>query len=167
MNLPDIDSLRCFVAAAEKQHFRAAARAVGLSPAAFSDRIKRLEEQLGATLFERTTRTVYLTAAGGRLLPVARACLAQARVCMESVAEAGRIPPYDLMIGTRFELGLSWLLPALDALKGKRSERTLHLSFGQSVDLMRRLRAGERDAIISSTRLAQSGLTSAILHPED
>ena len=55
--LPDLDSLRCFITAAEQRHFRSAARAVGLSPAAFSDRIKRLELGLGASLFSRTTPT--------------------------------------------------------------------------------------------------------------
>ena len=47
-------------------NFRRAARAVGLSPAALSDRIRRLEEQLGESLFQRTTRRVSLTLAGER-----------------------------------------------------------------------------------------------------
>ena len=166
MDLPDLESLRCFLAAAERQHFRSAARDVGLSPAAFSDRIKRLEEGLGAPLFDRTTRLVALTAAGERLLPEARACLERARACAAAVRADDRSAPYTLTLGTRFELGLSWLLPALPALQAAQPERTIHLMFGQSGELMRRLLAGEVDAFVSSTRLTQGGLAYAVLHPE-
>jgi hypothetical protein len=61
----DLESLRCFVHAAAELSFRVAAKACALSPAAFGDRIRRLEEDLGAPLFERTTRKVTLTAAWG------------------------------------------------------------------------------------------------------
>jgi LysR family glycine cleavage system transcriptional activator len=164
--LPDLDSLHCFITAAEQRHFRAAARAVGLSPAAFSDRIKRLETNLGASLFSRTTRSVALTPAGHRLLPEARHCLEQARRCVEVVSEEGELP-LELLIGTRFELGMSWLVPALSTLQAAHPNRQIHLDFGQSDDLLARLRDGRLDAFISSTRLTISGLTYATLHPED
>ena len=90
--------------------FRAAAAAVGLSPAAFSERIQRLEEDLGAKLLSRGGRQVRLTPAGERLLPHARQLLTDARRCREVVG-AGARQPYELNIGTRFELGLSWLVP--------------------------------------------------------
>ena len=164
--LPDLDSLRCFITAAEQRHFRSAARAVGLSPAAFSDRIKRLELGLGASLFSRTTRSVALTPAGHRLLPEARHCLEQARRCVEVVNEDGELP-LELLIGTRYELGMSWIVPALSVLQEAHPLRQIHLYFGQSDDLMTRLRDGRLDAFISSTRLTRSGLTYATLHPED
>ena len=44
--LPDLESLRCFEEAARQLNFRAAAKAVGLTPAALGQRIRRLEEQL-------------------------------------------------------------------------------------------------------------------------
>src|SRR5882762_2806257 len=74
----DFDSLRCFDAAATTLNFRAGAGRVHLSPAAFSDRIHRLEDDLGAMLFVRTTRQVELSDAGRRLLPLAREVLASA-----------------------------------------------------------------------------------------
>jgi len=69
--LPSIESLRCFTAAAKLLNFRAAARSVALTPAAFGQRIKQLEEQLGTSLFHRTTRSVRLTESGLALLPAA------------------------------------------------------------------------------------------------
>jgi DNA-binding transcriptional LysR family regulator len=76
--LPSTDSLRCFAAAARLLNFRAAARKVGLTPAALSQRIRQFEDQLGVKLFQRTTRTVTLTQAGLSLLPRAERCLALA-----------------------------------------------------------------------------------------
>ena len=71
--IPSIENLRCFDAAARLLRFRAAAKAVALTPAALGHRIRQLEDELGVKLFERTTRTVRLTAEGLAVLPHARA----------------------------------------------------------------------------------------------
>ncbi len=165
--LPDLDSLRCFVAAAECLNFRTASGRVALSPAAFSDRMRRLEETLGASLFERTTRRVALTEAGLRLLPHARTCLAAAAHCAAAARDAESRAPYTLRVGTRYELGLSWLVPALSPLREDRPERTLHLAFGEGDDLLGRLHRGDVDAVVTSARLVGAGLETAPLHPED
>lgn len=163
--LPDLESLRCFEAAATLLNFRAAAQRVALSPAAFSDRIRRLEEQAGCTLFTRTTRTVTLTDEGLRLLPRARALLESASVVFAS-ARGGASHPVELTLGTRYELGLSWLVPALPRLERAHPDRTLHLRFGEGPDLLARLRHGELDGAITSARLADGTFDFATLHPE-
>lgn len=162
----DFDDLRCFVAAAESDTFRAASRRVALSPGAFSDRIKRLEGALDQELFARTTRQVHLTEAGLRLLPHAREVLEGARRC-EAVAR-GEIgtAPYELTLGTRFELGLSWLVPNLSQLERSVPERTLHLYMGDTPELMGRVERGEIDAVVSSNRLVSPRVAYAVLHPE-
>jgi LysR family transcriptional regulator, glycine cleavage system transcriptional activator len=161
----DLESLRCFVHAAHQLSFRVAAKASALSPAAFGDRIRRLEEQLGAALFERTTRKVTLTAAGERLLPQARRCLDEAERCRSAVSSDARAP-YELTLGTRFELGLSWMVPALSELETRRPERRLHLYFGDTPDLLPRVLRGELSAMITSARLTTPGLSFARLHEE-
>ena len=98
--LPALDDLRCFEAAAVRLNFRAASSAVGLSPAAFSERIKRLEDRLGVRLFNRTTRRVQLTLEGERLLPQARRTLAEARACLDL---GGGPSPFELTLGVGFE----------------------------------------------------------------
>src|SRR5262245_27146102 len=115
----DLDSLRCFDAAATTLDFRAAAGRVHLSPAAFSDRMQRLEELLGVELFVRTTRQVALSEAGRRLLPLAREVLLGAARLAAASCRGSEAAPYELYIGTRYELGLSWLCPALSTL-GRR-----------------------------------------------
>ena len=165
--LPDLDSLRCFLAAAARDTFRAAASDVGLSPAAFSERISRLEDLLGAPLFDRAGRGLPLTPAGRRLLPEAQAALEQVERCVVAVAAVDHRAPYDLTLGTRYELGLSWLVPALEPLAKARPERTVHLYFGQHADLVQRLRAGAVQAVVTSGRLTDEGLAYAPLHAED
>ena len=159
----DFDSLRCFDAVATTLNFRAAAARVHLSPAAFSDRIRRLEEQIGAPLLRRTTRKVTLSDRGRELLPRVREVLA----AVERLAhrDAQRLP-FELVIGTRYELGLSWLCPALDPLERARPERTIHLYHGDSPDLRLRLERGELDAIVGSMRLTSPNLAYAALHDE-
>jgi len=165
MRLPDLDSLRCFEAAAVALNFRRAARTVALSPAAFSDRIRQLEDQVGEPLFKRSTRQVSLTVAGEALLPQARKVLAEAQRCLDRARDVP--PPFELTIGTRFELGLSWLTTALASLERERPDRILHLRFGDSDDLLGQIRAGALDCAVSSVRLGTPGVRYELLHQEE
>lgn len=162
----DLESLACFEAAARLRSFRVAARSVHLSPAAFGERIRKLEEELGVQLFTRTTRRVDLTPAGERALGHARQLLDQARL-MRSIARDPSLPaPFDLTLGTRFELGLSWLTPALPILEARRPERRIHLSFGDSPDVLAHVRTGTLDCAVTSARLILPGLRYEVLHEE-
>jgi DNA-binding transcriptional LysR family regulator len=72
---PDLRRLRYFVTVAEELHFGRAAARLHVTTPPLSQRIRELEETLGVTLFERTSRRVALTPAGERLLADARAVL--------------------------------------------------------------------------------------------
>ena len=72
INVPDLEA---FVAVAELSSFRRAAERVHLSQPALSRRIAKLEEALGVRLFDRTTRTVGLTAVGRDFVAKARSLL--------------------------------------------------------------------------------------------
>jgi DNA-binding transcriptional LysR family regulator len=163
--LPDLESLRCFQAAAIRLNFRAAARAVSLSPAAFSDRIQRLESQLGCPLFIRTTRRVSLSPDGERLLPQAQKALAEAARCVEMVG-TGEATTYELTLGTRWELGMSWLFPAIQELERLKPHQRLHLAFGNGAPLLERLVRGQIDAVVGSMRITGGKLEYVPLHEE-
>lgn len=74
--LLDNEVLRTFVAIAETGNFSTAAEAVFRTPSAVSMQIKKLEDQLGSTLFLRDARSVTLTQHGEILLSYARRMLA-------------------------------------------------------------------------------------------
>ena len=164
-SLPSVDNLQCFLAAAERLSFRAAAAAMSLTPTAFGQRILQLEELTGRPLFERTTRRVTLTEAGAALVPVARDAVAQAQRCFDVVRGDGA-PSANFVVGTRFELGLSWLVPAVADLAVERPEWTIHLYFGSGQDILNRLLAGDVDAIVTSAPVARAGWVADVLHAE-
>jgi DNA-binding transcriptional LysR family regulator len=72
-----LGSIELFCLTAQWQGFTPAAKAAGLTPAAVSRSVARLESQLGARLFVRTTRTVRLTEAGRRYYDQCRQALGQ------------------------------------------------------------------------------------------
>jgi len=77
-----------FVAVAEELHFRRAAARLHIAQPSLSHEIRRLEQQLGVTLLERTSRRVELTPAGHTLLTDGRQLLAQAQRVIQSTRAA-------------------------------------------------------------------------------
>lgn len=88
----DLQQLRYVVAVAELGNFTRAAERCFVVQSALSHQIAKLEQELGARLFHRTSRSVALTPAGTALLPAARECLAAAeRARAEVYAASGEI----------------------------------------------------------------------------
>jgi DNA-binding transcriptional LysR family regulator len=164
---PSFDSLRCFVEAARLLNFRAAARTVALTPAALGQRIQQLETQVGRPLFHRTTRRVTLTEAGLALLPHAQQALAAAETCLRAGRGETGPPHQELVLGTRHELGMSWIVPMLPLLRRQQPELTFHLYFGSGSDLLLRVRGGEVHCAVGSMRIDDPKLESIRLHRED
>lgn len=167
MTLPSIESLRCFCAAAKFLNFRMASRSGALTPAAFGQRIRQLESELGDVLFERNTRSVRLSVAGLALLPRAQRAIAAVEDCASVVKSKREMPAMDLVIGTRHELGLSWLLPQVDALQAAHPFLDIHLYFGSGADLLNRVRNAEIDCAVSSMPIADPKIASLRIHRED
>lgn len=86
--------LRSFVAVAEELHFTRAAARLYTAQQALSRDIRRLERELGAELFVRTTRQVALTPDGERLVPYARRVL----TAYDELADAFRGAPRPLLV---------------------------------------------------------------------
>ncbi|MBU6248664.1 MAG: LysR family transcriptional regulator [Xanthomonadaceae bacterium] len=128
--------------------FNSAARAMHISPSGLSHQVQKVEQALGAPLFERGGRRIVPTAGGRRLLEQIDAVLAAAEH-LQQAARAGEVAfGGELRLGVPASLG-PYLLPHLIApfpqhFPGAR----LSLSEGKPKGLLRRLHEGELDAVL-------------------
>lgn len=84
--MPDFNDIGAFLLVARAGGFRQAARASGMSSSALSDAIKRLENELGVRLLNRTTRSVLPTEAGAELLRRVDPAFAEIRSALDQIS---------------------------------------------------------------------------------
>lgn len=106
-----LDAYRLFVRAAETGVISRAARELGLTQPAASRLLGTLEDQLGARLFARSTRSLTLTEAGGLALDRARAVLAEVDGLEAAVQGLDRIPTGLLRVAASVAFGRGRLIP--------------------------------------------------------
>jgi DNA-binding transcriptional LysR family regulator len=102
----DLRQMEYLVALADEQQFTRAAAVCHVSQSGLSAAIRGLEEELGTTLFDRTTRRVVPTDAGLALLPHARTMLAQAAAARDAVVRATHELSGSLRVGAEQCLGM-------------------------------------------------------------
>lgn len=159
------EDLRLFVACIAEGSLSAAARTMGLTQAAASRRIQRLEEAVGAPVLHRTTRALRPTAGGERLLGAARAMLAELSALESSSAVTRATPSGDVRVSASILLGPSVGSVLATALRARHPALRLVLSLSNTkVDLVRdgidvALRVG---ALPSTTLLAARIATARI-----
>src|SRR3954449_361705 len=95
----ELRHLRYFIAVAEELHFRRAAERLHVAQPAVSEQIRKLEQELGVQLLNRTHQSVSLTPAGAAMLEEAHRVLRQADVAQQAAREA------DQRVGHRLRVG--------------------------------------------------------------
>jgi DNA-binding transcriptional LysR family regulator len=141
----ELQQMRYAVAVAETNSFTRAAERCLVVQSALSHQIARLERELGARLFERTSRRVRLTPAGAAFLPAARQCLdAAGRAAAEVAAAVGEVRG-------RLAVGLIPTVAAVDIPGALRDFRRQYphvrvsLRVGASEDLVEQVGQGAVD----------------------
>lgn len=140
--------------------FNSAARAMHISPSGLSHQVQKVEQALGAPLFERGGRRIVPTAGGQRLLERIEAVLAAAEH-LQQAARAGSVAfGGELRLGVPASLG-PYLLPHLITPFPQHFPATrLSLSEGKPRGLLRRLHEGELDAVLAPPANLASGIAS-------
>lgn len=164
---PSLAQLRAFAAVAEHLHFRDAAAAIGMSQPALSGAVSALEESLGVTLLERTTRKVLLSPAGERLAVRAKAVLAEVGALMEE-AEAVRAPFTGVLRLGVIPTVAPYLLPTVLRLVHDRyPQLDLQVHEEQTTSLVDGLTTGRLDLLLLAVPLGMPGIAELPLFDED
>ncbi|NUW44381.1 LysR family transcriptional regulator [Nonomuraea rhodomycinica] len=142
----ELQQMRYVVAVAETSNFTRAAEQCLVVQSALSHQIARLERELGAKLFERTSRRVRLTPAGEAFLPAARQALdAAERARAEVAAAAGEIRG-RLAVGAIPTVAAVDLPAALKRFHQRHRQVRITLRSGASERLIEQVQQGTLDA---------------------
>ena len=164
MNIRDFEYI---VAVADLRSFSAAADKCCVSQPTLSAQIKKLEERLGARIFERTNKRVMPTEIGRKILQSARKILAEIDHIKDSAAAA-----HDPMSG-RYRLGAfptlaSYLFPDLiPALRARMPKLRLILIEEKSDILLEKLRQGQIDAAFLALPIIDASLITEHLFNDE
>ncbi len=138
----ELQQVRYVLAVAETNSFTRAAERCLVVQSALSHQIARLEKELGARLFERTSRRVRLTPAGAAFLPAARQCLdAAERAAAEVAAAVGEVRG-RLAVGLIPSVAAVDIPGALRDFRRRYPDVRVSLRVGASEELVEQVKEG-------------------------
>jgi DNA-binding transcriptional LysR family regulator len=155
-NHMELRHLRYFVAVAEELHFRRAAERLHIAQPAISEQVRKLEDELGVRLFDRSQRNVALTDAGAALLTEAYRVIRQAEAA-RLAARSARPRPL-LRIGYVPTALPTSILRTLRRLVGATPTLQTTMEPGSCLQLVDAVRAGDLDVAVVSLPVPTSGV---------
>jgi len=161
-----LTELRYIVAVARERHFGRAAETCFVSQPTLSVAVKKLEDELGLTLFERGPGEVSVTPAGRRIIEQAQRVLEEASRIRE-LAAAGKDPlAGPLRLGAIYTIG-PYLLPKLIPIL-RRTAPAMQLLIQENFThrLAEELRSGEVDVILVALPFEAPGVMTRPVYDE-
>jgi LysR family hydrogen peroxide-inducible transcriptional activator len=161
-----LTELRYIVAVARERHFGRAAETCFVSQPTLSVAVKKLEDELGVTLFERGPGEVSVTPAGTKIVEQAQRVLEEASRIRE-IAAAGRDPlAGPLRLGAIYTIG-PYLLPKLIPIL-RKSAPAMQLLIQENFThrLAEELKSGEVDVILVALPFEQPGVVTRAVYDE-
>lgn len=161
-----LTELRYIVAVAHESHFGRAARSCHVSQPTLSVAVRKLETELGVTLFERGRNAVRLTPVGSRVVEQARRVLAET-ARLHAITERARDPlDGSLRVGAIHTVG-PYLFPDLiPALRAIAPRMPLMVEENYTQRLGERLMQGQLDAVLVALPFELSGVEIRMLYDE-
>ncbi len=161
-----LTDLRYIVALARERHFGRAALKCFVTQPTLSVAVKKLEDELGVSLFERAANEVRVTPVGREVVAQAARTLAEAARVAE-IAAQGRDPLLGpLRLGVIYTIA-PYLLPGLVPLLRQRApQMPLFIREGYTEQLVEATKAGELDLIVIALPLAEPGLVAQAVYDE-
>ena len=161
-----LTELSYIVALAQEQHFGRAAERCHVSQPTLSIAVKKLEEELGVTLFERCKNGVQITPLGERIVGMAGDVLHQTAAIKDVAAADKEQLQGPLQLGTLPTIG-PYLLPQfIPLLQKTASQLSLYVEEGSQESLTLKLRNGELDAILVTAPFSEPDVVTQALFDE-
>ena len=161
-----LTELRYIVTLAQEQHFGRAAERCYVSQPTLSIAVKKLEDELGVALFERTKSRVQPTPLGEQIVAQANLVLEQT-AAIKDMADAGKDQlSSPLSVGAIFTIG-PYLLPQfIPHLQKLANKMPLYVEEGYTHNLRKKLRNGELDVIIIALPFVEPDVVTQNLYEE-
>jgi DNA-binding transcriptional LysR family regulator len=137
--------LSVFVLVAEHSSFRKAAEELGRSQSAVSTQIRQLEEQLGVTLFHRTTRRVTLSSEGEQLLTCVRQALSEIQNGVQAIFNAVEVRRGRVVLACAPTIAGARLAPILASFKTEFPNVIVHVRELAASEMLDALQAQDVD----------------------
>ncbi|MCK2043428.1 LysR family transcriptional regulator [Chromohalobacter sp. TMW 2.2308] len=161
-----LTELRYIVTLAQEHHFGRAAERCYVSQPTLSVAVKKLEDELGIALFERSKSTVQVTPLGEKIVAQAHRVLEQAGLIKEMATEGKDQLASPLRIGAIYTIG-PYLFPHLiPELARHAPQMPLYIEEGLTGDLRRKLRSGELDAVIVALPFNEPDVLTKAIYEE-
>lgn len=163
----DLQQLRYLVALAKELNFQRAARSVGISQPTLSQQLKKLENELGRPLFERSPHSVKLTQAGEKFLPHALTALESLKIGATELQENEKRLQGIVKLGFIPTVG-PYLLPAvIQELRKKAPQIKLELFEETTSVLISHLKEGKFDIALLALPIDDSSVVSKSFGSEE
>lgn len=131
--MPDLSQLKTFVLTSELGSLAAAARTLGISPAAVSKQLTRLEEELGLQLLLRSTRRLELTEVGINYCIQCRRILEEVEAASALISQIKVIPNGVLKVVSGRHFATSYIVPHMKEFLMKFPQIELNLELAERV----------------------------------
>ena len=154
----DLRQLECFCAAARTGSFTKAAESLGVSQPSLSEQIAKLEQGLGAPLFERLNRRIELTPLGEAILGRAQALLEDAAALPEHFERARTGVHGPLRVGAIPTILPYFLAPLLKGFAERYPDVDLHVREGATAELLQLVLDGTMDVAVVSLPVEGAGI---------
>ena len=162
----NLRALQYFVKLAELKHFSKAADACFVSQPTLSTQIKKLEEELGVQLVERSPKMIMLTPVGEEISARARLILNDIEQ-IRSVARRSSNPAEGTLRLGLFPTLAPYFLPhVVPTIRSRYPSLSLQLAEEKTDDIMRMLQSGELDAALLALPINSEGLVVEVLFEE-
>ncbi len=161
-----LTELRYIVAVARERHFGRAAQACFVSQPTLSVGIKKIEEELGVSIFERGSNEITLTPVGEQIVAQAARTLDEANTIKSIAQQSGDPLGYPLRIGAIYTIG-PYLLPSiLPVMRETAPKMQLLIQESYTASLREQLKQGKLDVAILSLPFEEPGMVIQPLYDE-